>query len=258
MQTTLRNALAGRNPVGRGGPTLRLPWLGAAALLLAAAVSTSHASSFTVQEWIVETGISGPSGSNWSAFTTVVNPFVDSHSAALGLSTAQASYDFAWTSTSGRFQLQTTHEAEGVNASGLLCGSDGQILIAPSQDLSVSIHTEYTYDLPADSMVADLVFAVLDSVTGEALFSAGRMADTTMGPVSGTMVIDDSFLMPPGHVWRMGYLMRIITSNPSAGHIGLGNGFVDIQINAIPEPATVWLLALGALGLRKRTRRRRS
>ncbi len=228
-------------------------------VLLAASGPLAEGSSFTIEDWSLTIAImyTFPDIID-DNFSTVQNPFVDSHAVALGLSTAQSSYDFAWASTSGRFMTQTSHEAEEVNTSARTVGSEGRIFITPTADLAVSIHMEYTYDLPADHMGADLKFAVLDSVTGEALFGATRMADTTMGPVSGTMVIDDSFLMPPGHTWSMGSLMRITTWNPSAGHIGLGNGFVDIQINAVPEPASAWLLALGALGLRKRTRRRRS
>ncbi len=180
----------------------------------------------------------------------IPNPFQISHSAALGSSTAFASYDFAWAEQFGTFLIQSTQQAEGVPTSQLLTAASGYIYVTPSEDLALTIDAAWTFDLPRDYMYTSLLVRVYGAGTHQVLFGQTAGGSTFPGePASGTVTITGSnMILPPGETWVLRYEMSIYTYGGTQGTTATGNGYVNFQLS--PEPAAFSLLAVGNLLLR--------
>lgn len=202
-------------------------------------------------------GASGVMQSDGIVLTqNIPNPFQTSHSAALGGSTALASYDFAWWDTNGTFIIQSTQTAEGVPTSLLFTAAAGYIYLTPAEDLALAIDASWTYDLPGDPMFTRFSVRVSQSGGSTVLFSQSHRPETLPGePAAGTLAITGNVVLPRGETWLLRYEMSIYTYGGTQGHTATGNGYVNFQL--APEPASAAILALGLLIVPRRRHSRR-
>ncbi len=225
--------------------TLRLAPITIALLFVWAA--PANGDSFTVDDWNLATGVADLSTGedDFHSFVTVQNPFQDSHAASVGNSTAEASYDFAWSAGAGTFLVEAAQQAEFVDSGTLFSSSGGSIDVFASVDLTLGLTGAYTYDLPPDSTLARFQMAVLDLDTSETLFVDTQVDDTFNGyPAAGTFTIDGEVTLPAGHSYSLKYWMRISTWTGPPEVFGTASGWVSFQLT--PEPATATLLLLPA------------
>ncbi len=116
----------------------------------------------------------------------------------------------------------------------------------------------YDYDLPADGTVAYLEFGAFSFDPFEIFLDRGERADSFDGHAVGTLTFDETVLLPAGDTYQLDYQFRIESIAGASGQIGTGDGFIEFTLNAVPEPATLFLLPWAALGLYASRRRRRT
>ncbi len=223
-------------------------WLLALGAVLTAAAPT-QAASFTITDWLLSTGVVGAPGSDWDHSTVVQNNFQESHYASAGNSTAASTFDFAWNDTFGRFLIEGAHQAEDVRAS---VDSRGLMYFETTVDVLFDIDIAYTYNLPGGQMSGGFTYNLLDIATHENFAGSSHHADTwTAGPVSGTLAIQASGLLPAGREYAFTYKMELDTSS-NTGLLATGSGHVDLTLTAVPEPTSLAPLGLLLLVARRR------
>ncbi len=206
--------------------------------------------SFTVGQWDLASAVNGGfPDTDGHSFDTVENPFNDSHAVAVGDSTAAASYDFAWAAEFGRFLIEGTHQAEDV---GFSSTTGGWLLFYATEPVTYDIDIAYTYDLPGGALRGGFTYNLLDTDTLDS-FSVGSYHDDTWtaGPVSGTLAIQASGMLPAGHPYAFTYKMEL-DSYGNSGYLATGSGHVDLTLTAVPEPTSLGPLAILALIARRR------
>ena len=211
---------------------------------------------FQIDEWFLGTVVrdftSGASDGEVSGI--VQNGFMESHFASLppnGLTFAETSFGFSWTDRGfGDFLIQASHAAE--NLDNLRTQSSGNIIFTTTVDLRMDIDASYTYDV-GDKMVR-LNFNIIQQDPVEILFAASeRGGAAVFEPPAGTLTIQqDDLLVPAGHTYAINYLIDIITFGDPPDTIGTGSGFIHFSIEPVPEPSTLFLVAVGSLGLSRR------
>lgn len=229
--------------------------LGLACVLCVAVVLVARArvqaDSISVTSWWLDVLVDG-GGHDDGFFYTVQNPFHDSHSASLGQSAAQASYDFDWWDNNGTFHIQTNHQAHdtgGVYHLSVL--SSGWIKFTATEDLAFSIDGAYSYYLPAYAMEAGFGFTIRDAQTGQYYFGYGDSDNSVFGaPVSGTFAAQGSGILPAGRQYRFSYVMDLDTHYGASNTFATGSGYVNFQLS--PEPASLALLATALLVMPRR------
>jgi hypothetical protein len=217
------------------------------AALVVGAAGPSVRADFIIPQWRLGVSVydSSSGEDDTSIFATVQNPFQDSHSATAGISTAETTYDFAWSADFGSFLIDAAHEAEDVDPGFLLVRSSGFIWVAPSIDLSLEISAAYSYYLPPHMMMAELKVVVFDEDTSERLFYSLQRDNSFDGyPVSGTFTVDGNATLPAGHTTFLYYRMSIVSfSSQPPGLLATGTGSVSFTLQPVPEPSTLALLA---------------
>ncbi len=230
--------------------TLLVLWCAPAAL----------SSAFTVEAWVLETGVadlsSGQDDSRVSA--TVINPFYDSHFASVGASTAESWFDFGWSGEAGlgTFLVDVAHQARDVGGSGLVSNSVGRISIETTQDITIDILGFYNYNTPATYFDTEIRLAVLSDDPFETFIMVAQHGGPFGGhPSSGTLNVAGTAVLPAGDRYDVFYAMEIRSFGGGTNILGTGSG--NITLNITPEPSTLSLLAVAALGCLKRRRTRR-
>jgi hypothetical protein len=214
----------------------------------------ASAGAFSVDEWhlscMVYEGSSG--GHDSASFSAVQNPFMDEQTASFSDSDSYTSYDFCWGDQFATFSIQSSQHAEGVSSSVLFTASSGFMYVTPSVDLLFSVDGAFDYDLPADFMMAIFGFDITDPVEQVEWFGAGQTAETFPGqPASGTLPMEGSVVLPAGHTWQLHYNMELMTFSGTQGHMATGEGDLTFTLTALPEPATLVLLAPAILAARR-------
>ncbi len=216
------------------------------------------ASEFTVTQWTLGV-LADPPGydDGFSVFTTVANPFSDSHTAFVNETIASSSYDFAWDGTFGRFLIGCENQSEDLGDWGW-SKSAGTIFLSTTVDLLITIHGEYTYNLPGRYMDADMKLAVYSTDPPVSYFDDYQTADTAWHPVaSGTFLSDGQTTLPAGGTYRLKYRLEVDCAGYQPGQIATGSGNVSFTIQAVPEPGTLSLALLGSMMLLRRRRQQR-
>jgi len=226
------------------------------AVLLVTSPPELRADLFEVTQWDMATGVSASFPHGAAVFSqTVMNPFVEVHTAIDGASSASTAYNFSWNATFGDFLLQVSHRAADVDPSILRSVSDGFIYITTNADTLFSIDGNYSYSLPVDPMVTIFNVSVSDAQPPhDSPIGFGNYYGTEDGaPASGSFPIGGQAILPAGHTWLINYLMEVEAFYGYSGQITRGDGYLHFTLQeAVPEPAAFLPLALAALALRRR------
>ncbi len=216
-----------------------------------AAVVPVQAASFTITDWHLGTGVEDGPGYDWDISRVVQNNFQESHYASAFNSTAASAFAFDWNDSFGRFLVEGTHQAEDVGAS---VESNGLIYFYTNEAVTYDIDISYTYDLPGGALRAGFTIVLVDDETHEVYLGGSYHADTwTAGPVTGTLGVQDSGVLPANRLYWLQYKLEI-DSYGNSGLLATGSGHVDLILTAVPEPASLAPLALLLLVLRRRRR----
>jgi hypothetical protein len=214
-------------------------------------VTSRSSGDLSVENWDLASVVIDPITSVGDSFQIVENPFVESHSVSIGLSTASASYDFSWSDAGGNFQIDGSQRAHDSSNGFLRSDSTGHVIFGASQDLLFTVDAEYSYNLPTGSLAAALIVAVVDNVTFDELL-AHSFLETFPG--TGVFEVHDQIDLPAGREYRVFYHMRI-DAFENTGAIGTGDGFVHFTLQSVPEPTTLGFGLLGSVILLRRRAR---
>lgn len=227
--------------------------------MLAAAPLAAHG--VTVSSWELATILDAPgdNGGESHGFTTVQNPFVDSHIAMpVPTSFSQAAYNFIWTELNASFQTSISHQAHDVPSPGSLYGrTSGFIFVQPSIDSVLSVQSSYTYALPADSFLAQQTVLVRDMSTNMSIWSDSRAANSFGGnPVSGTLAVTNGAIqLIGGRKYLLSYDYRLQALSGDTDSTGTGTGGILWTLNPVPEIGSLFMLVFSIpLVLRRRHR----
>ncbi len=216
---------------------------------------SSVRASIDITEWALVNGVQDFSMQDIvqdaSAFTVVENPFIASHSAAVGPSTVETSYDFSWSNDFGSFDIQMS---QFIPNPFVRVVSSGDILVTPTTDLSVSFDSSLTYtSSPGDEAAIRLRTIVIEENTNVVFFHAMvEGGGFFFEPPSGTLAFSGDVILPAGSTYHIDYLVEIhslTVPNPQAPITA--DGFVHFDLQAVPEPSTLSLLAIGLLLTRR-------
>lgn len=220
----------------------------------------ARAASFTVEDWDLGIFVYR-NGDDFAGdgFLTPINPFIAAHQVALPsnpATAAAAQYDISWLMNYGSFNIAAQLAAQDGNSVRSLASGTIYLQSDVAFPLTLSVDAALNYNLPTYGLYASLGFAVRDVTANEYIFGTTQTYDSVTGPpAAGLLSITADVVLPANHQFRIQYGMGLDTFGYSSG-LATADGHVNFTIS--PEPATAWLLALGALGLLKRTRRRRS
>lgn len=230
--------------------SLRKFGFGICAALMANGVNAA----IVIESWTLVTGVLDSVEPNFAGTETVQNPFIATYNNVSGASQAYADFDFSWNDTAGDFLLQVSHRAADVDPSILRALSQGYIYITTNADTLFAYDANYSYSLPVVPMrvifemgVAD-VLPPYDSPIGYANYY-----DTWDGaPASGSFPESGQVTLPAGHTWTLVYNMFVEADYGNSGQIASADGYLHFTLTEVPEPATLFPLALAAMLLRQR------
>jgi len=221
-------------------------WVVAMFLAVSLGGERVQASAFTIDDWLLNTGLGLPQGPEYCFFNTVQNPFQDSHGVVVANSTANTAYDFSWMINSAGFNIESSHEVEGLESGSVFAASSGNIWITPTEDLVLSMDAAYSYQFSAIAQIATLSVAVCYAGQPGCIFVETERAVGFPGePSAGTLEIHDEILLPANETWVLSYSQSVHTATSNAGLIVTGSGYVTLTIT--PEPGVAAIAGLGAL-----------
>lgn len=135
--------------------------------------------------------------------------------------------------------------------------SRGHLLITPGIDTRLNIAASLDYaHAPGDDILIVLGLFVRDEGTGEVLFDEFQFGgEGILEPPVGTLAFGGDIVLSADSLYRIDYLTRINTiSEPDPQGPMDTSGLIHLSLEAIPEPSTLSLLAVGLLLTRRRWR----
>lgn len=206
-----------------------------------------------VESWELDTGIhdSSPNGdSEFAAFSVVMNPLQNSHTASIANTNTSATYDFGWTGDSAHFDLITNHHQEQLRGNTI---AEGRIHLIPSVDSTINAWGSWQYAWPNSAEgLTTISFNVVDLETKELIaIDNAYGGNLDLGPPFGTLSIQGSGLLLAGREYEVFYATNVYfyTTTPT----GEASGEIHFTITPVPEPAALALI-LPALLLPRRKR----
>lgn len=209
----------------------------------------------SIEDWrlrvVVNRDDSNPPSQD-SIFDQVLQPFHASQLVDFLGSMASSQYDFEWDSGGGTFDISASLDLAGTNTGIATAVSSGFIFIRPSVPLIVSGAGSLDYNLTADPMFSSIGIAVSRVSPFMELGGDSESYNTIGGVQSGSFAIsmNDVFL-PANDLYAIGFDIRVRALASTAGSRATATGSVNFEITALPEPATLWLLIIGCLAMRR-------
>jgi hypothetical protein len=190
-------------------------------------------------------------------FTEVQSPFQAVGNAAVGPNTATTSYDFSWSGDTGSFDITTAQRAETFRVFTI---SSGFIFISPTTDLRMTIDASLDYASPPGDL-ANVRFRMLvrdgiDQTVPFFFFESLLGGNLSLEPAAGTLAFSGDVILPAGTT----YLISFAASNDNGADNNptgpiTSSGFIHFAFQPVPEPATAWLITLGAIAVRRARRK---
>ncbi len=215
---------------------------------------------FELTSWSLRNTIrdsSGPSSTQQTDRTTeIINPLQTSSMAVIENNIASSTYDFSWLEDVGigDFNLAVSHQMR--NSPSINTVTNVRFFIETNTDLMVSLNGALDYSHTSGDETQFLFGAsITDIATLEHIYLAdleGGNADLL--PASGTLSFDGSVMLPAGGLYRFLAVLDADNFDEDSAGIYDANGFANISIRPVPEPASA-LLLLPTLALLRHRRR---
>jgi len=228
-------------------------------LLIAATRSTADLLPFhwSLLSTVQQSDANGNTVQSAERIDTVQNPLVVSQSAILPPSFSTTGYNINIAQTMADYWIAVDQSCRNQMNAAPICLSNGRIELTAMTDIQVNVDMAYQYYMPSDLMDVDIYFDGTRLNPTTFLFSIGRSDDTDLsGPHGGNFSINHSFIIPAGQSYRLSYGFELRYSVGALNNVtGTGNGSLHMTMTALPEPATLALLAGAAIPLIRRRRR---
>ena len=229
-----------------------------AVLLFVVAAAKAHAG-FTIisQELLNSVNESGPTGSedaDW--IVDILNPLQTTSTAQVGENIASSTYDFSWLEDIGIGDFNTTFSHQMRNSPGIRTVTSITLIIETDAELRVSYSGLLDYShTPGDETQFLFGTSILD-VDASSLFFSQTMegGNADLLPASGQLELNAEVILPADRTYFFSLTLDADDlAEPNPG-IYDANGFANISIRPVPEPASA-LLLLPVLGLLRHRRR---
>ena len=136
------------------------------------------------------------------------------------------------------------------------CTASGEVIISPTQDVTVAFTGSYTYQLVGDptSMGASISISKILPSGGQSIIGQGYSRESIFGPLSGTLLFNRSAVLPAGSQYRITYQFISDAADPTlpVGGNVTGSGAFQIDVHPVPEPAALGALSAAVLLLHRR------
>ncbi|MCB9852151.1 MAG: hypothetical protein H6819_03575 [Phycisphaerales bacterium] len=227
-----------------------------ATILAACMVSAAKAANIDVFEMGMTTSAYVDGGHDSESNLTVINPFVATQHAQLGLTEVTTIYDLAWGPDGGRFDFlfdQVIDDSDDYVSSDTF----GGVGIISDVDLWLDYQYTYTYShLTGDFGITSTTRIIHIADDGDAFL----LNDIKLGgarrfqPSSGVYMSATQVLLEAGERYGISYLIRLDAAEET-GAIGFGNGSLHFTLTPVPEPSVAWFCILAGGMVRRRRRR---
>ncbi|MCB9854112.1 MAG: PEP-CTERM sorting domain-containing protein [Phycisphaerales bacterium] len=192
---------------------------------------------------------------DYDSTLTVVNPFVATHHAQLGLTEATTVFDLAWGPAGGRFDFLFDNVIDSTPDIAFSSNFGGVGFIS---DVDVWLDYEYIYAF--DNLNGGIILTSINSIahitddgTHFLLRSVRRGGAGSLDPPSGIFTTTRHILLEAGEHYTVSYSIDI-QDGFVGGVIGTGNGSLHFTLTPVPEPATAPLLAFAGVAAFRRHR----
>lgn len=180
--------------------------------------------------------------------TTVQNPLQLAQLASLySGGTATTVYDFSWAGDTASFNVTASQVVPDLGSALYRSFSMGSMNFSVSDDVRAHFTGQYSYSLPVPGMETIFGLSITDYQPPHTILGdSGQDATITTPSASGTFALDRTWVLQAGHTYFLQYTIYISASGNS-GALATGNGFLQLRLEPIPEPATIALIGLTAI-----------
>lgn len=179
---------------------------------------------------------------------TSPTPIADTRLNAVAGASSQLTRSYNWSGDSGYFRVDAAHSIVIPTANSAHADSTGYINFTTMVDSLISLRVQYAYDLPGSLMEGHGTGGVLNFDT-DTLYDEISFGEFSFGPVSGSFDETTYITIPAGTNCQFVFTMRLITYATSVA--ATENGTFELSITPLPEPASLYPLALAAMLLRR-------
>ncbi len=158
-----------------------------------------------------------------------------------------------WTDTAGNFLIQTTQQAADTDPTLLRTISSSTMTLHANEDLLFSYDIACDYNLPFDSIQVVCSLGVVNQEDFLEGYVDAYVVDDTYSdwPAANSFHQTGQVILPAGNEYYVASLMRLALSGPPSNGVATVDGYFHFTLQAVPEPATLFPPALGAMLLRR-------
>lgn len=224
--------------------------------LIGIVAANGHAKAqIAISDWFLNMGVQDLSAGGEQHFVAsevVQNPYQANHSVSQGIASAITSYDFSWSGDNASFRIDATHVDPDLGGARYVTSSTGNIIFTTTANTRVNLNGLFEYNLPVSAIDLRVSVAIFDAHSFQNFLSDVHLVDTFThpGPAVGTIVADNTGLLPAGRDYRLNYIIRIEAFGNS-GAIATADGYLHLTLEPVPEPGTAALLAAASPLMRR-------